>query len=105
MRIKRFNESEQVDISKDRVDEILTELQKMFDSIEEQNKFIDELDIELNKYKSDSQKGNDQIDDAIFSLQVVKKNLTDSLDKISGVVDNLTNYNDEGRKYLYTENK
>ena len=66
---------------------------------------IESLENELDNYKSDSQKGNDQIDDSIFALQVIKKNITDSLDKIDTVVKNLQSYDDEGRKYLYTENK
>jgi septal ring factor EnvC (AmiA/AmiB activator) len=106
MRIKRFNEATQeVDISSDRIDEILTELKETAAAIEDKNKLIESLENELDNYKSDSQKGNDQIDDSIFALQVIKKNITDSLDKIDTVVKNLQSYDDEGRKYLYTENK
>jgi methyl-accepting chemotaxis protein len=106
MRIKRFNEATQeVDISSDRIDEILIELKETAAAIEDKNKLIESLENELDNYKSDSQKGNDQIDDSIFALQVIKKNITDSLDKIDTVVKNLQSYDDEGRKYLYTENK
>ena len=106
MRIKRFNEATQeVDISSDRIDEILTDLKETAAAIEDKNKLIESLENELDNYKSDSQKGNDQIDDSIFALQVIKKNISDSLDKIDTVVKNLQSYDDEGRKYLYTENK
>ena len=106
MRIKRFNEATQeVDISSDRIDEILIELKETAAAIEDKNKLIESLENELDNYNSDSQKGNDQIDDSIFALQVIKKNITDSLDKIDTVVKNLQSYDDEGRKYLYTENK
>ena len=106
MRIKRFNEATQeVDISSDRIDEILTDLKETAAAIEDRNKLIESLENELDNYKSDSQKGNDQIDDSIFALQVIKKNISDSLDKIDTVVKNLQSYDDEGRKYLYTENK
>lgn len=105
MRIKRFNESEQVDISSDRIDEMMTQLKETVASLDDKNKFIESLENELNNYKSDSQKGNDQIDDSIFALQVIKKNISDSLDKIDTVIQNLQSYDDEGRKYLYTENK
>ena len=105
MRIKRFNEAEEVDISSDRIDEILTDLKETAAAIEDKNKLIESLENELDNYKSDSQKGNDQIDDSIFALQVIKKNISDSLDKIDTVVKNLQSYDDEGRKYLYTENK
>jgi hypothetical protein len=105
MRIKRFNETEQVDISSDRIDEVIKELKEMSGELESKTKLVESLTNELTNYKSDSQKGNDQIDDSIFAFQVIKKNLDDSLDKIDTVVQNLQSYDDEGRKYLYTENK
>jgi len=106
MRIKRFNEAtEQVDISSERIDELMSELKETISTIDSKNKFIESLENELNDYKSDSQRGNDQIDDSIFALQVIKKNLSDSLDKFDTIINNLQSYDDEGRKYLYTENK
>jgi hypothetical protein len=60
---------------------------------------------ELENYKSKSKKGNDQIDDSMAALQIVKKSLDEAVDKIDTVISNLMDYNDEGRKYLYTENK
>jgi uncharacterized phage infection (PIP) family protein YhgE len=106
MRIKRFNEAtEQVDISSERIDELMSELKETISTIDSKNKFIESLENELNDYKNDSQRGNDQIDDSIFALQVIKKNLSDSLDKFDTIINNLQSYDDEGRKYLYTENK
>jgi ABC-type transporter Mla subunit MlaD len=105
MRIKRFNESEQVDISTERIDEIVKELNEISASIKDKNKTIESLNSEFNNYVSDSQKGNDQIDDSIFALQVIKKNLDDTQDKIDTILQNMKSYTDEGRKYLYTENK
>jgi uncharacterized phage infection (PIP) family protein YhgE len=106
MRIKRFNEAtEQVDISSERIDELMSELKETISTIDSKNKFIESIENELNDYKSDSQRGNDQIDDSIFALQVIKKNLSDSLDKFDTIISNLQSYDDEGRKYLYTENK
>ena len=74
MRIKRFNESEEVDISTERIDEIVKELNEISASIKDKNKTIESLNSEFNNYVSDSQKGNDQIDDSIFALQIIKKN-------------------------------
>ena len=75
MRIKRFNESEEVDISTERIDEIVKELNEISASIKDKNKTIESLNSEFNNYVSDSQKGNDQIDDSIFALQIIKKNI------------------------------
>lgn len=105
MRIKRFNESEEVDISTERIDEIVKELNEISASIKDKNKTIESLNSEFNNYVSDSQKGNDQIDDSIFALQIIKKNLDDTQYKIDTILQNMKSYTDEGRKYLYTENK
>ncbi len=105
MKIKRFNEAEQVDISSERVNEILEELKDFASIMEDKSKYTESLLNELNNYKSESTKGNDQIDDSIAALQVIKKDIDDSKDKIDTIVNNLLDYNEGGRKYLYTENK
>jgi len=107
MRIKRFTEAanEQLDISPERIGEIIEDLRDFVSTIEDKNKMVESYINELNNYKNKSKKGNDQIDDSIAALQVVKKDLDDSLDKADTIINNLMDYNDEGRKYLYTENK
>lgn len=107
MKIKRFNEEleEVVDISQERVGEIIEELKDILSSLEDKNKSIESYSNEFNNYKSKSKKGNDQIDDSIAALQVIKKDLDSSIDKVDTVINNLVSYNDEGRNFLYTENK
>lgn len=105
MKIKRFNESEQLDISTERVGEIVESVKEMMAFIDDKNDFLESLLNELNNYKNESSKGNDQIDDSIASLQVAKKDVDNILDKLDNVVSNLKDYNDSGRKYLYTETK
>lgn len=107
MKIKRFNESieENIDISQERVGEIIEELKDMLSIFEDKTKTIESYTNEFNNYKSNSKKGNDQIDDSIAALQVIKKDLDNTIDKVDTVINNLVSYNDEGRKYLYTENK
>jgi DNA repair exonuclease SbcCD ATPase subunit len=105
MKIKRFNEDEQVDISSERISEINEELKDFAAIMEDKSKYVESLLNELNNYRSDSKKGNDQIDDSIAALQVIKKDVDDCSDKIDTVINNLMDYNDGGRKYMYTENK
>jgi ABC-type transporter Mla subunit MlaD len=105
MKIKRFNESEQVDISSERIEEMLDSLKQLSAMLDDKGKSVDSLINELNNYKSDSQKGNDQVDDSVAALQVIKKDLDNSLDKTDTVITNLMDYTEKGRKYLYTENK
>jgi hypothetical protein len=107
MKIRRFNEAndEQLDISTDRSGEMIEKLKDSLSIIEDKSKFIDTMLSELENYKSKSKKGNDQIDDSLSALQIVKRNLDEAVDKIDTVIGNLMDYNDEGRKYLYTENK
>ena len=73
--------------------------------LDSKQKMVDSFISELNDYKNKSDKGNDQIDDSIAALQVIKKELENSVDKTDTVVNNLESYKDDGRKYLYTENK
>ncbi len=103
MKIKRFNETLEVDISNERIDEIIEDLEDTLFTLEDKSKKVDLYLNELNNYKNKSKKGNDQIDDSIFAFQIVKKNLNDSMDKLDTIIKNLNSYNEEGRKYLYTE--
>ncbi len=105
MRIRRFLESEQKDISSDRVDEILKELKELTAYLDDKNKSILSLTTELNNYKNKSKTGNDQIDDSIAALQIIKTDFDNSIDKLDTVVTNISDYSQEGRKFLYTENK
>ena len=106
MKIRRFFEAEeQKDLATERVDEILKELKEFTSQLEEKSKITDALETELSNYKNLSNKSNDQIDDSIAALQIIKKNVDDSIDKLDTVITNIQNYNEEGRKYLYTENK
>jgi septal ring factor EnvC (AmiA/AmiB activator) len=106
MKIRRFFEAEeQKDMATERVDEILKELKEFTSQLEEKSKITDALETELSNYKNLSNKSNDQIDDSIAALQIIKKNVDDSIDKLDTVITNIQNYNEEGRKYLYTENK
>ena len=73
MKIKRFNEAEQLDISNERVDEIVENVKDFVANLSEKQKMVDSLISEFSNYKSDSSKGNDQVDDSIASLQYVKK--------------------------------
>ncbi len=105
MRIRRFLESEQKDISSDRVEEILKELKELTAYLDDKNKSILSLTTELNNYKNKSKTGNDQIDDSIAALQIIKTDFDNSIDKLDTVVTNISDYSQEGRKFLYTENK
>lgn len=105
MKIRKFNEDEEVNISSERVYEILKELKQFSSQLGENSKMMESLINELSNYKSDTTKGNDQIDDSIASSQFVKSNIDDAIDKVDNVINNLMDYNDKGRKYLYTENK
>ncbi len=102
MKIRRFFEAEeQKDIATERVDEILKELKEFTSQLEEKSKITDALETELSNYKNLSNKSNDQIDDSIAALQIIKKNVDDSIDKLDTVITNLQGYNEEGRKFLY----
>ena len=56
MRIKRFLENAQMDISSDRVEEILKELKELTAYLDDKNKSVLSLTTELNNYKNKSKK-------------------------------------------------
>jgi len=104
-RIRRFNESEQIDISAERTAEMIEDLKDMASTLLDKKKLAESLIGELESYKNKSDKGNDQIDDTIAALQVLAKDLESASDKAETSIGNLESYGEEGRKYLYTENK
>lgn len=105
MKIRRFNEDEQVDISSERINEIIDELKDFAAIMSEKSKYVESLINELSDYQNDSSKGNDQIDDSIAALQIVNKDSKNCVDKIDTIINNFIDYNEGGRKYMYTENK
>jgi ABC-type transporter Mla subunit MlaD len=105
MKIRRFNENEEVNISSDRIDEIVDELKTFADEIKDKSVYVESLLNELDNYKSKSTSSNDQIDDSISALQIIKSDLDDDFYKIDTIVNNLLNYKDDGRNFMYSENK
>ena len=103
MKIKRFNESEEVDISSERIQEITKNLKEFSSQLTDNIKMIESLSNELSNYTSSSKKGNDQVDDSISTTQILKESLENCLDNNNSIIKNLTDYDQSGRKYLYTE--
>jgi len=98
--LKPFNEA-QMQLSPDRVSDIEDEMVKMAQFFKLKLEYIDGLLNELNNFQSDSKKSNDQIDDSIANLQLISKNISDSLSNIDNVANNMKNYNDKGSQFLY----
>jgi prefoldin subunit 5 len=84
---------------------MIEELKEVLSDLEDRSSTIDSYLNELENYQSKSTKGNDQIDDSISSFQIAKRGIDDSIDKIDNVINNLMSYNEDGRKYLYSETK
>ena len=101
MKIKRFNESEVSDLSTDRVLEITNSISDMISTLDQKSEFIDSLINELNNFRSSSTSKNDQIDDSVSNLELAKKYVLDLLDKLDSVSQNMKDYNQNVRKYLY----
>jgi uncharacterized coiled-coil DUF342 family protein len=102
MKIRRFLEQEELNnISQERIEEIIDEVREMTSNLKEKNELCDSLINEFSNYKSDSGKTNDQVDDSISNLQLVRKNFEDIIDKLDNVVNNMSDYSESGRKYLY----
>jgi hypothetical protein len=96
MRIRRFNEN-LVELSFDRVDEMLNEIEEFLSTLVEKDKYFDSIINELKNYQDLSSK-NDQIDDSIFKIENSKKDLSNIITELSIVVDNLNSYKNKNNK-------
>ena len=101
MKIRRFNESDISDLSTDRVLEIVNSISDMLGDLNQKSEIIDSLVNELNNFRSSSTSKNDQIDDSVSNLELAKKCISDLLDRLDSVSQNMKDYNQNGRKYLY----
>jgi len=102
MKIKKFNEAEDiVNISNDRVDEIISDLSSLSHEIDDKAKIINGLLNELENYKTKSKNANNQIDDAYINMDSVKVKLDESTTLIDNIIGLLKDYNESGSKYLY----
>jgi len=99
--IKRFNESNMIDISTDRSLEMIELLSKISKDILENLEKIESLSNELEGFRSKSTTSNDQIDDSVSNLEMIKNALRESLDKIDNTSINMKDYLENGRKYMY----
>ena len=106
MKIKRFNEElDPIEMDDERVMEIIEELEDFLSINKDKQTYTQSLLDELSRYKNPSNKGSDQIDDTLISLQVIKKNLDEIVDKLDTSIQNLQSYIDDDRKYLFSDNK
>ena len=106
MKIKKFNESEeQLNISNERVNEIINELSSMASEIDANLKDFTSLFSELENYRTTSKKSNNQIDDASISIDSIKTKLSESTILVDSVIGLLKDYNENGSKYLYDPSK
>ncbi len=103
MKIRKFNESEVLEIEDSRCEEIVEEIKDFFSYLKDRRSSVDELINELEKSKGDSKKGNDQIDDTISALRSAGKGIEELMDKLDSSLGSLTDYSENGRKYLEDE--
>lgn len=102
MGIKKFTESiDMTDLSKERIEEILTLVSELSSKLNDVKGTVDTLQKELENYKGESKENNDQIDDSSINLSLVVGYIGDSIDKLDVVSNSLTDYNNNGRQYLY----
>jgi uncharacterized coiled-coil DUF342 family protein len=103
MQIKRFNEQESsiLDISNERVQEIMDEMGSYASTFEDKLEKIKNFERELSKFRSKSKKGNDQIDDSVIELQELIKSIEGLRSNLDNVLHNLEDYKESGREFIY----
>jgi chromosome segregation ATPase len=102
MKIRKFYEAEEtVDISNERVKELIDQLSGINTLIDSKKTELMSILSELSNFRSKSTKSNDQIDDSVSNLETIETKISDISTSLDTVVNNLKDYNDSGRKYLY----
>lgn len=99
---KLINESDEVNISNERVDEISIEMEEFISSLEDNVKKIELYLNEFENYKSLNIKSNNQLDDSISRFQIVRNKLKDSLTELHSIIENIDDYKDNGYENKYT---
>ena len=102
--MKKFTESLD-EISNERREDIVNELNDILSLVSEKDKYIDSLIIELKSFIGNSEKSNDQIDDSISNLGIAKNDLNNFYSKIEVVLKNMESYKEENRKPLYGDDQ
>jgi molecular chaperone GrpE (heat shock protein) len=105
MKIRKFNESEEINISNERIDDIIKELNTFKGDLKEKSSKIISYIKEFENYKSLSKTKNDQIDDSVIYLQSISKNISNFIDDTDTIIDNLNSYKDSGRSTVYTKSE
>ena len=102
MRIRKVNEQEElIEISNERVSEIIQELVKINSEIQSNEKNIQSMCNELLNFRSKSTTANNQIDDSTLNLEVVSSSLQEINSNIDSIIESLNDYSENGPKFLY----
>lgn len=103
MKIKRFQEAldEKIEISPERIEEIISELTNIVTGLDASIEKLESFSNELSNYGSKSKKSNDQIDDSVINLDISKAKIEEMMLSLDTVINNLKDYNQNGRNYIY----
>lgn len=102
MRIKRFNEQEEsIEISTDRVEEILQEVRSTMVTLDKARERATSLSNELSNFRSGSRTANNQVDDASINLDLASTRLSEAERILDDVAKSLDDYKEKGPRYLY----
>ncbi len=102
MKIKKFNEQEEmVEISNERVEEMLLELSQTASLFESKQKEIESICNELLNFRSKSTTANNQIDDSTLNLELISDKIEEINSSLDSVIESLKDYTENGTKFLY----
>ena len=103
MRIRKFNEvnDDSNRIADDTLQTILDKLTKITGELDTHKKDVESIKNTLSNFRSKSKSSNTQIDDSYVNLETIESKISDSLNLLDTVVNNLKDYNESGEKELY----
>lgn len=101
MKIRRFYESSEMEMSNESIENIISKLTEITSSSENKMGELTDIIKSLSKFKSNSSNSNTQIDDSCLNLDLVDKKLSEVINLLDTVINNLNDYKDSGEKYIY----
>ena len=100
--IRKFTEAtEQLQLSNETLEEMMNKITQISEDMDSGKKTVSSIIETLSNFLSNSKSSNNQIDDAHLNLKTIDTKISDMLELLDEVNNQLKDYNDSGEKFIY----
>jgi len=100
--IRKFTEAtEQLQLSNETLEEMMNKITQISEDMDSGKKTVSSIVETLSNFLSNSKSSNNQIDDAHLNLKTIDTKISDMLELLDEVNNQLKDYNDSGEKFIY----